>query len=46
MRDRLKVIMLSKRQIDGRGYPIIRKPFLQEDLTPEAGRIMRRAMTL
>jgi CheY-like chemotaxis protein len=28
MRDRLMVIMLSGRQIDGRGYPIIRKPFL------------------
>jgi CheY-like chemotaxis protein len=32
MRDRLKVIMLSGREIDGRGYPFIRKPFLREDL--------------
>lgn len=32
MREHLKVIMLSGRQIDGRGYPIIRKPFLQENL--------------
>jgi two-component system cell cycle response regulator CpdR len=32
VRDSLKVIMLSGRPGDGRGYPLIRKPFLQNDL--------------
>ena len=32
MRDGLKVIMLSGRLGDGRGFPLIRKPFLQKDL--------------
>jgi len=32
MRDRLKVIMLSGQEVDGCGYPFIRKPFLREDL--------------
>ena len=31
MRD-LKVIMLSGREHDGRGFPLVRKPFLQDDL--------------
>ena len=31
--ERLKVIMLSGREHDGRGFPLIRKPFLQEELT-------------
>jgi two-component system, cell cycle response regulator CpdR len=28
----LKVIVLSGRECDGRGHPLIRKPFLQADL--------------
>jgi two-component system, cell cycle response regulator CpdR len=32
LRDGLKVIMLSGRLGDGRGFPLIRKPFLQKDL--------------
>jgi CheY-like chemotaxis protein len=28
----LKVIMLSGREIDGRGWPVVRKPFLEDDL--------------
>jgi CheY-like chemotaxis protein len=32
MRDKLKVIVLSGRERDGCGFPLIRKPFLQEDL--------------
>jgi hypothetical protein len=32
VRDSLKVIMLSGRLGDGRGFPLIRKPFLQNDL--------------
>ena len=28
----LRVIMLSGRETDGHGFPIIRKPFAQEDL--------------
>jgi CheY-like chemotaxis protein len=32
MRKRLKVIVLSGRQREGCGYPLIRKPFLQRDL--------------
>jgi two-component system cell cycle response regulator CpdR len=32
MRKQLKVIVLSGRQRDGHGFPLIRKPFLQEDL--------------
>ena len=32
MRERLKVIVLSGREIDGSGFPLIRKPFLAEDL--------------
>jgi two-component system, cell cycle response regulator CpdR len=31
MRD-LKVIMLSGREHDGRGFPLVRKPFLRDDL--------------
>ena len=26
------MIMLSGREIDGRGWPVVRKPFLEEDL--------------
>ena len=32
MRKRLKVIVLSGRQREGCGYPLTRKPFLQQDL--------------
>ena len=32
MRKRLKVIMLSGREREGREFPLIRKPFLQQDL--------------
>jgi two-component system, cell cycle response regulator CpdR len=32
VRKRLKVIVLSGRQSDGRGFPLIRKPFMQDDL--------------
>jgi len=32
MREDLKIIGLSGRESDGFGFPIIRKPFLQEDL--------------
>lgn len=32
MRERLKVIMLSGRENDGNRFPLIRKPFLAEDL--------------
>jgi two-component system, cell cycle response regulator CpdR len=32
VRDTLKVLMLSGRESDGCGFPLIRKPFLQEDL--------------
>jgi two-component system cell cycle response regulator CpdR len=28
----LQVIMLSGREIDGRGWPVVRKPFLKQDL--------------
>ena len=31
-RDRLHVILLSGRESDGYGYPLIRKPFLRSDL--------------
>jgi len=31
-RERLKVIMLSGREHDGRGFPLVRKPFLAQDL--------------
>jgi two-component system cell cycle response regulator CpdR len=31
-REELKVIVLSGRETDGRGLPMIQKPFLQEDL--------------
>jgi two-component system, cell cycle response regulator CpdR len=31
-REGLQVIVLSGQETDGRGFPIIRKPFLQEDL--------------
>jgi len=31
-REGIGVILLSGREIDGRGFPIVRKPFLQEDL--------------
>ena len=32
MRERLKVIVLSGREQDGSGFPLIRKPFLARDL--------------
>jgi len=32
MNARLKVIVVSGRQVDGCGFPIIRKPFSQDDL--------------
>ena len=32
MRKELKVIILSGRESDGRGFPIVRKPFLPGDL--------------
>ena len=32
IRNGLKVIMLSGRELDGHGFPIIRKPFLEQDL--------------
>jgi two-component system, cell cycle response regulator CpdR len=32
MRERLKVIVLSGREQDGGGLPLVRKPFLAEDL--------------
>jgi CheY-like chemotaxis protein len=32
MREGLKVIMLSGREDNGRGFPLIRKPFLSQDL--------------
>jgi two-component system cell cycle response regulator CpdR len=32
LREDLKVIVLSGRQSDGRGFPLIRKPFMQQDL--------------
>jgi CheY-like chemotaxis protein len=32
MRKRLKVIVLSGREREDRGFPLIRKPFLQQDL--------------
>jgi two-component system, cell cycle response regulator CpdR len=32
MRKELKVIILSGRESDGRGFPLIRKPFMQDDL--------------
>jgi two-component system, cell cycle response regulator CpdR len=32
MRNRLQVIVLSGREADGCGFPLIRKPFLQRDL--------------
>ena len=32
MRKELKVIILSGRERDGRGFPLIRKPFMQDDL--------------
>jgi two-component system cell cycle response regulator CpdR len=32
MRERLQVIVLSGQETDGHGFPLIRKPFLQEDL--------------
>jgi two-component system, cell cycle response regulator CpdR len=32
MRKELKVIILSGRESDGRGFPLIRKPFVQDDL--------------
>jgi hypothetical protein len=28
----LQVIMVSGREFDGRGWPVVRKPFLQRDL--------------
>jgi CheY-like chemotaxis protein len=31
-RDRLRVILLSGRESDSRGFPLIRKPFLKSDL--------------
>jgi two-component system cell cycle response regulator CpdR len=32
MRKPLKVIVLSGQESDGRGFPLVRKPFLREDL--------------
>jgi two-component system cell cycle response regulator CpdR len=32
MRERLKVILLSGREQDGSGFPLVRKPFLAQDL--------------
>ena len=32
VRPGLQVIMLSGREIDGRGWPVVRKPFLEQDL--------------
>jgi CheY-like chemotaxis protein len=32
IRPGLQVIMLSGREIDGRGWPVVRKPFLEQDL--------------
>jgi two-component system cell cycle response regulator CpdR len=32
-REDLKVIVVSGREADGRGFPIVRKPFLREDLS-------------
>jgi hypothetical protein len=32
MRERLKVIVLSGQEGDGHGFPLIRKPFLSQDL--------------
>jgi two-component system cell cycle response regulator CpdR len=32
LRKELKVIVLSGRESDGRGFPLIRKPFMQDDL--------------
>ena len=32
MRKELKVIILSGRESDGRGFPLVRKPFIQDDL--------------
>jgi two-component system, cell cycle response regulator CpdR len=32
MRKRLKVILLSGRKTEGCGFPLIRKPFLEQDL--------------
>ena len=32
MRTQLKVILMSGQESDGRGFPLIRKPFLPEDL--------------
>jgi two-component system, cell cycle response regulator CpdR len=32
MREGLKVILLSGREDNGRGFPLIRKPFLSQDL--------------
>jgi hypothetical protein len=33
IRKRLKVILLSGREASGRGFPLIRKPFMKHDLT-------------
>ena len=32
VRPGLQVIMLSGWEIDGRGWPVVRKPFLEQDL--------------
>ena len=32
MRKKLKVIVLSGQQSDGHGFPLVRKPFMREDL--------------
>ena len=42
LRKELKVIMLSGREMDGRGTPMVRKPFVQEDLV----RAMKRSTGL
>ena len=32
VREKIKIIVLSGREQNGRGFPLIRKPFLQQDL--------------
>jgi CheY-like chemotaxis protein len=38
MRNQLKVILLSGRENSGGGFPLIRKPFLQQDLVQTMAR--------
>jgi hypothetical protein len=42
MRDRLQVMLLSGRESQGCGFPLLRKPFLQDDLV----RTMQRTIGL